>query len=621
MRRLVLIGGLIALALAAPATAAVPKGVLKQAQQRTELMPGVTYEEGVQFTSHGPVVIHVLTGPRPGGLYELRPVLSNDTIEGRETVSSMTRRMSARATVAGVNGDLFAWANGRPSGIFMADRVLANPPFGDRSSVGVADDGTLDVRRVEFYGTWRGTGQRRVLNDLNQTPKANGISLFTPAWGPATPATPGAVEAVVYPFPPAAPNAELSGPVIQIAGAGGTPIPAGGAVLQARGTAAQKLAEEAPVGTTVTLRLILKPEWSQIVNAIGGGPVLVRDGGRPVFRAYEAFSTDQLLPRNPRTAVGQLPDGRVMLVTTDGRQPGYSVGMTNFELAMTMARLGATRASALDAGGSTTMAFEGKLLNKPSDPSGERPVAESLMLVYYGVYAPPPEQEVVSPNGDGVAETQALAYKLVRPSTVTATLRAPDGSVAWTETAQRDPGTYEVAFPPPPPPPAEEPPPPPPPTQSRPRSRKQEPVPPQPPAEGRWRLELAATDDLGRASQASRTFWVNDTLGFLAASPARLYLPPRGRRLTITATLAREARIVATIETRAGVVVRTLATRRYPAGKLRLAWDGMLRGGRQRAFGGLYVVRLVARNELGRVELATGFAVQRIAGPPLRKRR
>ena len=134
-----LIGGLLALVLAAPRRA-----------QRVELMPGVTYERAVQFTPHGPVALHVVTGPRPGGLYGLEPVLSNETVEGRETVSSMVRRTSAGATSVAVNADLFAWSTGHPSGIFMRDRVLAATPHSDRSSVGITDDGTLRraARRV-----------------------------------------------------------------------------------------------------------------------------------------------------------------------------------------------------------------------------------------------------------------------------------------------------------------------------------------------------------------------------------------------------------------------------------------------------------------------------------------
>ena len=72
--------------------------------------------------------------------------------------------------------------------------------------------------------------------------------------------------------------------------------------------------------------------------------------GKPIFRAGELFTPDQLA-RNPRTGVGQLRDGRILLVVVDGRRPGYSVGMTSFELAQTMVRLGAQTASGMDAGG------------------------------------------------------------------------------------------------------------------------------------------------------------------------------------------------------------------------------------------------------------------------------
>ena len=195
--------------------------------------------------------------------------------------------------------------------------------------------------------------------------------------------------------------------MVHVAGAGGTTIPRDGAVLVARGTAAARLAEEAPIGTELTLRLIFRPEWTGVTDAVGGGPVLVRSGG-PVFRANEAFTSSQLAPRAARTGVGQLADGRILLVVTDGRRPGYSVGMTNFELAQTLVRLGAVTGSAFDGGGSSTLAFNGTLLNRPSDSGGERPSANALQLMYYGVYAPTPDA-VVSPNGDGFAETAAPA--------------------------------------------------------------------------------------------------------------------------------------------------------------------------------------------------------------------
>lgn len=571
--------------------------------QSTQLLPAVTYETGFQFTPHGPVALHIVRGPKPVGLYRLRPVLSNESVVQRETVSAMQRRLSTQATTVGVNGDFFSLTDGRPSGILLRDGVLATPPNSARSSAGVTLDGLLDVRKVRFLGTWRGTGQRRALNFLNKAPGTNGISLFTSDWGSITPRIAGAFAVVLSPFPSATPNADIAVAVASTTQNGPVPIGPGTAVLVARGNAAAKLQTEAQPGTTVTLRLILQPDWSTVADAIGGGPLLVRDGA-PVYRANEAFTTSQLAPRGPRTAVGQRADGGVLLVTTDGRQPGYSVGMTNFELAQTLVRLGAVRGMALDGGGSATLAFEGTVLNSPSDGK-ERAVSTALMLQYFGAYAPPPAEEVVSPNGDGVAEEQSLSFKIVRPSTVTVTLTAPDGTVGAQEAGGREPGTYEVAFPPLAPPTA-------PPPEGQP-----EPVPtePLPPAEGRWTLSIAATDDQGLASSATRRFAVNSTLGFLKLEPTRLFLPPAGATATIRWTLTRAARVKATVETIDGIAIRALPQRRLEAGEQVLTWDGR-QANHKLAAGGRYVVRITATNELGVVSLEQQLTVRRIAGKP-----
>ena len=570
--------------------------------QATPLFPNVTYESGVQFTPHGPVALHIVRGPRPVGLYRLRPVLSNETVLNRETVSSMQKRLATQATSVAVNGDFFARADGRPSGITLQDGILVTPPNPARSSVGVQLDGTLDVRRIGFRGTWRGTGQRRSINFLNKAPGSNGVSLFTSEWGGATPRVSGSVAVVLSPFPPATPNTDIAAVVTNVVQNAQVGVAPGTAVLVARGSAASRLLAEAIVGTTVTLRLILQPDWSSVSDAIGGGPLLVRDG-RPVYRANEAFTTSQLAPRGPRTAIGQAEDGRLILVATDGRQPGYSVGMTNFELAQTLVRLGAVRGMALDGGGSSTLAFEGTVLNRPSD-GRERLVSNALMLQYYGVYAPPPAEPVVSPNGDTVAETQQLAYKVVRPSNVTVTLTAPGGAPAITETLAREPGIYPVPFPPPP---AEVPPP-------EPGQPAPPPAPPGAPSEGRWTLTVAATDDQGLASTTVRRFAVNTTLGFLRLEPARLTLPPKGANATIRWTQARAARVRVSVYTADGVLVRVPATRRLEAGEQSVVWNGRQASGKLVA-GGRFVVRVEATNELGTVTLERDLTVRRRSGP------
>lgn len=579
MLRKLLICAALAVVAAAPA----------QAQSRVLLMPGVTYERQVQFTSHGPVAVHVMTAPRPGGAYSLKPVLSNGAIVGRDRVTAMQRGIRD-AVSAGVNGDLFTWADGRPSGMLLQNGVLNHPPLAERSALGIASDGSIRVQRIRMFGTWRGTGQRRPM-DLNETPTPNGISLFTTAWGPATPVVPGSVEAVISPLPPTTPNVDLVGPVAQIAQGGNTPIPPGGAVVVARGTAAQRLVEEGPVGTNVTIRLLLNPDTTGLVDAIGGGPALVREG-KPIFRADEAFSTDQL-SRNPRTGVGQLADGRILFVVVDGRQPGYSVGMTNFELAQTLARLGAVTATGLDAGGSSTMAFDGALLNRPSDPGGERPVSEGLFVLYTGVTVAPPSEAVLSPNGDGAGEVEALSYRLVRPSTVNVSLIGPDKAARVLDEGAKAPGVYRFSW----------------------NGTNADGT---PAAEGQWRLSATATDDQGQTTTADRLFSLNRTLGGLSVSPA-LVRVGRGGRLTASFTLTRPARVTATLRSRSGAVVAAIARSvQRGTGPQTLTWNG--RAGTRYVPSARYVVRIRAANEVGAAELDAPVTIRRVAPPPKTRR-
>jgi hypothetical protein len=585
LRRVVL-RRLLTTAAVAALFAAAPLAESAEAAQRSLLMPGVSYERQVEFTSHGPVAIHVLRAPKPGGLYALRPVLSNGAVLGRERVTAMQRAISPVATAAGVNGDLFTWADGRPTGIFMQARVLASPPSDTRSSAGVTADGTLRVQRLKFFGTWRGSGQRRPLT-VNQPPGPNGAALYTPQWGPTTPPQPGSVEAVLQPFPPAVPDGELVGNVVVHSQGGNSGIPADGAVLVTRGTTAQRLLAEAPVGAPVAIRLQITPDWSDVQHAVGGGPVLVRDG-KPVFRHFELFSPSQLA-RNPRTAVGQLADGRVVLVVVDGRQPGYSAGMTNFELAQTMVRLGAVAAMGLDAGGSSTMAFDGTLLNRPSDRGGEREVAEGLFVLYEGAYVAPPREPVLSPNGDGVGEAQSFSYKLVRQSHVVVKLLGPGRVERILEEADKPAGTYPLAW-----------------NGSTPQGG--------PEAEGNWRLSVSATDDLGRSSAADRVFSLNRTLGQLSVAPRLFRVRPTGTTLRATFTLARPATVVARVETLTGAVITNVTRARLPAGARSIRWAGRV-GRRTLVHTGRYVLRVIATNPVGRMDLAQPFTARRVASP------
>ena len=334
------------------------------------LMPGVVYSRHIEFTAHGPVVEHIVVAPRPTGLYALHTVLSNDAVQGTERLTSMEKRAAASATVVGLNAG---------SGMVLRGGVLDVAPSDKRSSVGIDTDGNLHVDRVALAGTWQGSGQRRILG-INEAPRANHTTLYTRAWGARTPAESGGAYAVLQPFASATPNTALTGTVTGYAQGGNQPIPADGAVLVARGSQAGFLSTEAPVGAKVTIVLTLTPPWTNVVDAVGGGPVIVRNG-KPVYRAFENFTSEQLVFRTARSAVGQTADGRIVFLVADGKQPGYSNGLTNFELALTMMRLGCVTASALASGPTATLAFAGKLLNRPS-ARRESAAGAALTLTY-----------------------------------------------------------------------------------------------------------------------------------------------------------------------------------------------------------------------------------------------
>jgi flagellar hook assembly protein FlgD len=564
-------------------TAQLPKSTA-QLQEQTLLMPGVTYERRVEFTLHGPVVLNVITAPRPdGSLYKLEPLLSNGAIVATDRLSAIERSMASEGTVAAVNGDYFNADPGDLKGVLIRDGVLDSPPTRDRSSAGVAADGALEVARVAFAGIWKGTGQRRATT-INQNPSLAGVSLYTPDWGPTTPPESGAVtEAVIPALPPTRPNRDLSGTVSQLGTAGGVSIPPGGAVLVARGSQAPILAREAPPGTALFLRMSLTPDWSGMVSAIGGGPLLVQDG-KPIFRADEAIAGSLLNPRASRSAVGQLADGRIVLVTVDGGVRGYSVGMTNFELALALRGLGAVSAMALGSGPSASMVFDGTVLSRLRSPA-EPQIADALGVVYTGVYVPPLPSDVISPNGDGVDDTLQLSYRLVRPATVSAAV-VGNGTRQTLDSGAEQPGDHTFTF-----------------TGTGAGGAAL--------TEGAYTFTVTATDDQGRTSTAERQFALNDTLASLSADPAAVKLSASSRSALVAAfTLSRPAQVLATIETRSGIVIRTLVTSNMQAGMQRLVWDGRNATG-SLAYGGAYLVRVRATNAIGEVELTQPFTARR----------
>jgi hypothetical protein len=568
------------IAVAVPAAliaGAVASAAIGRSQQEsvstTTLMPGVTYTREVDFTSRGPIVLDVVTAPKPDGtVYSLQPALSNDLLRGTEQLAHLEQRVAGPATGVAIDADYFAPGGGTPRGVFLQKGVLESPPAAGRSSLGIAANGTLTAARVSFVGSWHGNGQRRALG-LNSPVGQGRFTLYTPAYGTATPKESGVVEDVIAALPPARLDVPLDGTVTQVTSGGPTHIPAGGAVLVARGSASTaQLKAEAPAGQHVEVQLSLSPDWSGLAGAIGGGPLLV-ENGQPVFHANESFDPRLLNGRQPRGAIGQLPDGRILLVGVEGTNPAYSIGMSSYELAVELSRLGATTAFGLGSGPAAGMAFDGTLLTRPSKGSGPK-VSDALVLSYSGVYAAPPSSPVLSPNGDGVGDTETLGYRLARPSHVVATLAGPGGTKIALANEDESPGVHTISW-----------------------NGSNGTVPAR---EGSWTFGVTATDDRSITTSAQRTFSLDDTLSSLAVRVGRRGLP------TATFELTRTAGVVVQIERSTGVPVATLSSGQRAAGSQRLTWRGRI--GRRPAPRGRYEVDVEATSSVGTSSLAAPFS-------------
>ena len=137
----------------------------------------------------------------------------------------------------------------------------------------------------------------------------------------------------------------------------------------------------------VTANEIGKPD-SQLHDTIAGSDLLV-DQGKLVAPTGSKF--DDSHP--PRTAVAVTRQGRLLLMTVDGRQPGFSEGMSLQEVARFLMAHGAVEALNFDGGGSTTMAIADphpRIINFPSDHKPDGNAGEARAVgVNLGVFADP----------------------------------------------------------------------------------------------------------------------------------------------------------------------------------------------------------------------------------------
>jgi hypothetical protein len=309
----------------------------------------------------------------------LRSALACDQVVGTETVASMASRHRA---VAAVNAGFFL-PNGDPAGILTVDREFVSDSLTPRGAVGIIEQPGKRVRLLfDRVTAVLSLGIREALvrvDAVDTTRRPAQAVWFTPRFASNTETAGEGTECV------------LRGAPLRVVecrdGALRTEIPRDGAVLSLGGQYDGPLAGRLRTGDTVRPRVEFRPsfgssaaDWARANHVVSGAGLLVRRG-RPVTDwAPENLRGGFTSERHPRTMIGMARDGRIWLVTVDGRNPLLSLGMTFAELQRLARRLGLRDALNLDGGGSTTMVIHDRVVNHPSDPTGPRRVSDAILV-------------------------------------------------------------------------------------------------------------------------------------------------------------------------------------------------------------------------------------------------
>lgn len=334
--------------------------------------------------SAGPIAAYLLR--LDPAVVEVRSALAGGEIMGAARVDEIAGREGA---VAAVNGGYFNERNGEPVGLLKVAGELVSDIGAIKGAVLIRlpADGptTVAFDQVAARMTMRfeaGEREWEVPVDGVDTTRARGrLMLYTPAYFAHTDTAPNGTEWVLAGQPLRVVDIQSNVGRARILRDGIT-LSFGGLDLPEALTALQVGVEVSFETTWQSVYGVPQAAFDEAEYVVGGAGLLRRDGVALTDWTMENLATvDFVAARHPRTIIGRDRAGAIWLVAVDGRQPDYSIGMAFADLQRLCDRLELTDALNLDGGGSTTMVVGGRVINRPSDPLGARPVSDAIVVV------------------------------------------------------------------------------------------------------------------------------------------------------------------------------------------------------------------------------------------------
>lgn len=286
----------------------------------------------------------------------LRPIWTNPNQIAGSTASlvSMAERWQA---IAAINAGFFNRNNQLPLGAVRVDGRWVSGPILNRGAIAWRDTGEVAMGRLALQlNLTTDRGQSFPIKGINTGYVEAGIGLYTPDWG-STYTSILDNEVIVT----VANNQVVGQMPTGNSGSATVPIPTGGYLLVVRAYSAA-VSALAPGAQVAIAQSALPAQFSEYPNIMGGGPLLLQNRTVVLNAEAESFSRSFAQQAAPRSGIGKLADGRLILVAVH-TQPGGR-GPTLPEMAQLMLSLGCVDALNLDGGSSTSLYFLGGLINR-----------------------------------------------------------------------------------------------------------------------------------------------------------------------------------------------------------------------------------------------------------------
>ncbi len=327
--------------------------------------PGVRWRQQYVSLGAGPFPVYSLViDPRQPSV-ALRPVWNDPAnAVGMSPLTTMAQRWQAQAAI---NAGFFNRNNQLPLGAVREKGRWISGPILNRGAIAWNDSGTSIMGRLALQQTLRtDNGQQFTLQGLNSGYVGAGIGLYTPTWG-STYSSILDGEILVF----VENDGGDTGRVVrqQNAGSAGTSVslPSNGYLLAVRENSSAAAA--LPPGTRLTLTQATTPAaFNEYPHIAAGGPLLLQNRQVVLNAAAEGFSSAFASQAAPRSAIGRLADGSIVIAAAHNR-PGGS-GPTLAQMAQIMQQLGCVDALNLDGGSSTSLYLGGRLINRDPRTAG-----------------------------------------------------------------------------------------------------------------------------------------------------------------------------------------------------------------------------------------------------------